>query len=69
MSRYIARTCPRCREYFGVMISHPSITSRELPIIGWCAVCGYALDGWHLIVNRTPLLDMRAGRTMKVLKL
>jgi hypothetical protein len=69
MSRYIARTCPRCREYFGVMISYPSANSQELPIIGWCAVCGYALDGWRLIVNRQPSAGVRYGRMRKAFKL
>ena len=32
MAKYIARECSKCRDYFGVVISHPSPQSRELPI-------------------------------------
>ena len=69
MSRYFARTCPKCRDEFWVTISHPSPQSRELPIIAFCLVCGYRLNGWRVIVRRKQLPDVRDGRMRKVFKL
>lgn len=66
MSQFIARTCPRCREYLYVTIVHPTPESRELPISAWCAVCSYELKGWRLIVNDKSQADVRFGRMRKV---
>ena len=51
MSRYITRTCPKCRDYFCVAVSHPLPQSRELPITAYCAVCGYQLRNWRVILG------------------
>jgi hypothetical protein len=51
MSRYRVKRCPNCGDNFWVSISHPSLTAKELPITAYCALCGYALKGWRLIVG------------------
>ena len=68
MSRYIARKCPRCRDYFGVAVHHPTPKSRELPITGLCAVCGYQLKGWRLLLGRRRIIQVYEARTPKVFR-
>jgi len=56
MPRYIARTCPRCRDYFGVTVSQQPTSDGEHAITAYCALCGYTLRGWRMIDGgkRTP---------------
>jgi hypothetical protein len=68
MSRYIARSCPKCQDEFWITVSHPRPESRELPIIGFCFGCGYRLINWRLIVRRKQAPDVRYGRMPKVFK-
>jgi hypothetical protein len=51
MARYSVKRCPNCRDDFWVTISHPSPTATELPITAYCALCGFELKGWRLIVG------------------
>ena len=52
MAKYIARNCPKCHDYFGVVVNQRPKSNGEHPINGFCAVCGYQLKGWRLIVGR-----------------
>jgi hypothetical protein len=41
MAKFIARTCPKWRDYFGVVVNQQQPKSNgEHPINGFCAVCG-----------------------------
>jgi|GEM_PF-4424159 len=68
MARYIARSCPRCRDYLRVTISHLAPESRELSISARCNDCGYALEGWRVIVRPKQQPEVRVGRMRKVFK-
>jgi hypothetical protein len=47
MAVYLARTCPKCRNYFGVVIAELEGRGRSQPINGRCAACGYEIH-WTL---------------------
>jgi hypothetical protein len=68
MARHIDRKCPKCRDYFGVTISQPSPRRSEFLIYGFCAMCGYRLSGWRLIVGQMGKPDIRYLRTRKVFR-
>ena len=55
MARYIARTCPKCRDYFGVLVSQWPTESGEHHVSAFCATCGYRLLGWRVILGRKSL--------------
>ena len=48
MAVYLARSCPMCRNYFGVVIAEPEARGKSQPINGRCAVCGYEIN-WMLL--------------------
>jgi hypothetical protein len=50
MARYIPRTCPKCRDYFGVVVIHPHPEAKTLPVEGYCATCQYRIK-WSLVVG------------------
>jgi len=50
--RYIPRKCPRCLDYFGVVVSQWPTEKREHQVNGFCATCGYQLKGWRIILGR-----------------
>ena len=62
MASYIARTCPRCRDYFCVTVTQTSNRNGEHLITAYCAVCSFQLKGWRLIVttSKQPLLKYSA---------
>jgi len=68
MARYINRKCPRCRDYFGLALSQAPDSNGEHPISGYCAVCGYQLKGWRLILGRKQATEVRYARTRKVFR-
>jgi hypothetical protein len=53
MTKYVVRTCPKCGDFFGVILGKPSHESKSFPIQGWCMRCGYQLD-WKLILGSGP---------------
>src|SRR5262245_24573439 len=67
MSRYIAQMSqvPRLLRRCG---TPPDTKSRELPITGFCAVCGYQLKGWRLILCRKRIIQTYHARTHKVFR-
>ena len=48
MAKYLARICPQCGNFFGVVLSEPTLNARKLPVVGSCAHCGYHIS-WSLI--------------------
>jgi len=66
--KYLARKCPRCRDYFGVTVSHEPTSDGENAISAYCAVCGYTLKGWRLIVTRKRPGITYGGRVLKVFR-
>jgi len=57
MPGYLAKKCPRCRDYFGVTVTQTPNSNGEHPISAYCSVCGFQLKGWRLIVTpKQPIL-------------
>ena len=46
MAKYLARSCPMCRHYMGVVIAEAAGNRRR--IHGLCSGCGYEID-WALL--------------------
>lgn len=54
MARYLCRTCPRCGDYIGIVLTQPS--DATTPVRGKCLRCGYEL-AWAVIQRQVkPLL-------------
>jgi len=51
MLKYLYRTCPRCKDYLGVVVRDPHESKREVPIDAHCVVCGFKL-GWRLVLGK-----------------
>lgn len=68
MAKFFARKCPRCREYFGVAITHSSTRRRTHSINGSCAECGYRLMGWRLITGGKRPMANQWERMPKVFR-
>jgi C4-type Zn-finger protein len=69
MARDFARQCPKCREhFFCVVISHPTPQSSVFPVTACCAVCGYRLRDWRLILGRKRAPEIRYDRMPKVFR-
>jgi hypothetical protein len=62
MARYIYRKCPKCREYFGLVVNQLPLANGEHPIKGFCSVCGYQLKGWQLILGRKQSAMIHCAR-------
>jgi hypothetical protein len=68
MARYIDRKCPKCHDYFGVTVSHPTPQARELPITAYCAVCGFQHRGWRVIFGGKPTHKVLIARLRKAFR-
>jgi hypothetical protein len=68
MAKYLARTCPKCRDIFNVAITQPSARRSEFSINGFCGVCGHQLKDWQLILGRERAPEIRYGRMRKVFR-
>jgi len=66
MPRYIPRQCPRCHDYFGVVVSQESKSNGEHPITAYCGQRSYQLKDWRLIVGRKRPVNAYLGRMPKV---
>ncbi len=51
MLKYLYRTCPKCKDYMGVVVPDPPEPEREIPIDAYCVVCGFKL-GWRLVLGK-----------------
>jgi endonuclease YncB( thermonuclease family) len=56
MTRYLARTCPKCKDYFGVVVTDPDEATKERPIDARCMRCGFKLV-WRIVLGRKSLLS------------
>jgi len=52
MAKYLYRTCPKCKDYLGVVVPEPPEPVKEVPIDAHCAVCGFKLD-WRIVLGRS----------------
>jgi C4-type Zn-finger protein len=68
MARYINRKCPKCGDYFGVVVNQRPHKNGEHPIKGFCSVCGYQLRGWRLILGRKRPAEVYRSRMPKVFR-
>ena len=50
MTKYLYRTCPKCKDYLGVVVRDPPESKREVPIDAQCVVCGFKL-GWKVVLG------------------
>src|SRR5262245_31854521 len=55
MANYLVRTCPKCGDYFGVVLPRLSWKSKETPVNGLCAFCGYKFS-WKLVDGKSTTL-------------
>ncbi len=51
MLKYLYRTCPKCKDYMGVVVPDPPGPMSEIPIDAHCVVCGFKL-GWKLVLGK-----------------
>jgi len=61
MARYLARECPQCKGYLGVVVPE---RKPKLPVQatnGHCAQCGYGL-AWIVIHGRSVIPDFKYQR-------
>lgn len=56
MAKYLARTCPQCRNYLGVVIPEPREDSKEVPINAYCSGCRFKLLITKIIFGKRPML-------------
>ena len=68
MSRYIGRTCPKCRDYLSVTVTQTPNSNGEHPITAYCSVCGFQLKGWRLIVTLKQRLLKYSAIVSKVFR-
>jgi C4-type Zn-finger protein len=55
MAKYLARSCPRCDGYLGIVLPEPRRNIRLQAINGRCAECGYRM-AWVLVRGRKSAL-------------
>ena len=55
MAIYLARNCPKCRDYLGVVIAKPNGSGYQ-PVHGRCATCKYEIS-WALITPEFSQLE------------
>ena len=48
MTKYLARPCPRCNGYLGIVLREPQRNTADRSICGHCFRCHYRL-AWTLI--------------------
>jgi hypothetical protein len=47
MAKFIARKCPKCRNYLGLVVNEPPRTGRELLISGYFPLCAFTRCGFN----------------------
>ena len=50
MAKYLARVCPKCGDYLGVVIPEPLEPTREIPVEATCSLCGFNLF-WKIVTG------------------
>ena len=51
MTKYLARPCPRCNGYLGIVLREPDRNTSVRPICGHCFRCNHRL-AWKLIKGK-----------------
>jgi hypothetical protein len=64
MARQLARICPRCNGYLGVVVDKPKAQSMSQSITGSCLVCSHKLR-WSLFSGLRVPVDY-SGRIPKI---
>ncbi len=54
MLKYLYRTCPKCKDYLGVVVRDPPEPMREIPIDAACLRCGFKLE-WRVVMGSKGL--------------
>ncbi len=54
MLKYLYRTCPKCKDYLGVVVRDPPESKREVPIDAHCVVCDFKLL-WKVVLGGRQL--------------
>ncbi len=54
MTKYLYRTCPKCKDYLGVVVRDPPGPKSEISIDAYCVVCGFKL-GWKVVLSGRQL--------------
>ena len=57
MAKYLYRTCPKCKNYPGVVVPKPPEPVTEVPIDARCLRCGYKL-AWQVVTGRKSILAL-----------
>jgi RNase P subunit RPR2 len=65
MARKIARICPRCNGYLGVVLGERSRKSMTQSVNGSCLVCSHKL-AWTLVHGSRPSQGDNSGRIPKL---
>jgi C4-type Zn-finger protein len=61
MAKYLARSCPRCAGYLGIIMRKPAHNIPLQAINGRCLACGYRL-AWVLVQGRKSALQVGTAR-------
>ena len=54
MAKYLYRSCPKCKDYLGVVVPEPPEPVRDVPIDARCLRCGFKL-AWKVLMGRNML--------------
>ncbi len=57
MARYLHRTCPKCKDYLGVVVPEPPEPAQEVPIDARCLRCGFKL-AWKVVTGRKSIVAL-----------
>ena len=52
MARYLARSCPRCNGYLGIVLRESGRTVPLQAVNGHCLACGYRMS-WIVIQSKS----------------
>ncbi len=63
MTKYLYRTCPKCKDYLGVVVRDPPGPKSEIPIDAYCCRCGFKLLGKVVLGGRQLEREAREGFT------
>ena len=66
MPKYLGRKCPKCRDPFWFVLNYKSRSPGERIINAYCALCGYRVDSWRLIIGGMGLSKTLPNKMRKV---
>lgn len=65
VAKYLARRCPKCAGYFGVIVSRLPYRSSIRAVSGWCKHCNYQI-AWALVVRGKERTQTKPARGYQV---